>query len=161
LNKLYYIFQLGVSLNQSTSVVRYGTDPNNLIYEAVGSISTYTSAGWVGTIHRATMTDLKEKVTYYYKVGDGNKLWSDVFSFTPTPQENPITYVVIADMDFDKYSDNTVKAMKNIVDNKLAQVIFILFLKFFLITIFYFVRLLSIPVIFLMLMDMSLIGTTL
>jgi hypothetical protein len=64
-------------------------------------------------------------------------------------------------MDFDKYSDNTVKAMKNIVDNKLAQVIFILFLKFFLITIFYFVRLLSIPVIFLMLMDMSLIGTTL
>lgn len=110
------------------------------------------------------MTDLKEKVTYYYKVGDGNKLWSDVFSFTPTPQENPITYVVIADMDFDKYSDNTVKAMKNIVDNKLAQVISILcklFLKFSLITIFYFERLLSIPVIFLMRMAMNLIGTTL
>jgi hypothetical protein len=36
-----------------------------------GDISTYHAAGWVGTIHRATLRNLEPGKTYYYRVGDG------------------------------------------------------------------------------------------
>ena len=62
-----------VSLELNRSVVEYGLSEHFLSSTHDGTTSTYKSAGWVGTIHRAVMTDLKPGTTYYYRVGDGER----------------------------------------------------------------------------------------
>ena len=110
-----------VTLDSNASVVVYGTDANNLNIKNVGTVDTYTQAGWVGTIHRAKMTDLKHSETYYYSVGDGNK-WSDVMSFRTFDQESQaLTYAVIADMDFEQ--NDTVKQVNSLVDSGAIQAV--------------------------------------
>ena len=37
-----------VTLDGETSVVQYGTDPDDLNIKAEGTVDTYTSAGWLG-----------------------------------------------------------------------------------------------------------------
>lgn len=58
-----------VTLGGSESIVRYGLSENDLSMTAEGSIDTYTQAGWIGVIHRATMVQLKPATRYYYQVG--------------------------------------------------------------------------------------------
>eukprot|EP00602_Paraphysomonas_sp_CaronLab_P008380 CAMPEP_0185024288 /NCGR_PEP_ID=MMETSP1103-20130426/7296_1 /TAXON_ID=36769 /ORGANISM="Paraphysomonas bandaiensis, Strain Caron Lab Isolate" /LENGTH=510 /DNA_ID=CAMNT_0027557209 /DNA_START=44 /DNA_END=1576 /DNA_ORIENTATION=- len=105
-----------VSLNQTASVVQYGLSASDLSSSQSGSLDTYTSAGWVGTIHRATMVDLQPSTTYFYRVGDGN-IWSEVFSFTTLTPGQTVTYAVIADMDFGEASDGTVSDLVSLVEN--------------------------------------------
>lgn len=111
-----------VTLDSNASVVLYGTDPSDLNIKAVGTIDTYTQAGWVGTIHRAKMTDLKHSETYFYRVGDGNEKWSDVLSFkTFAEGGQDLTYAVIADMDFEQ--NDTVMQLNNLVDSDGIQAV--------------------------------------
>jgi len=113
-----------VTLNQTTSIVEYGSDPSNLNILSVGTVGTYTSAGWVGTIHRAIMHDLKPKTTYHYRVGDGDSLWSDVYSFiTDATDLTSVTYAVIADMAYDNQSDNTVSSVTKLVEDGIVQTV--------------------------------------
>lgn len=110
-----------VTLDSNASVVTYGTDPNDLNIKSVGTIDTYTQAGWVGTIHRAKMSELKHSETYYYRVGDGDK-WSDTYSFrTFDSGSQDLTYAVIADMDFEQ--NDTVKQLNNMVENGEIQAV--------------------------------------
>lgn len=110
-----------VTLNGTTSYVEYGTDANNLNERAVGNVDTYTSAGWVGVIHTATMSDLKRPLKYYYRVGDGSDLWSEVFSFNTLGTDDILTYAVIADMDFEE--NDTLARMEELVTSGDVQVV--------------------------------------
>jgi hypothetical protein len=119
---------MGVSwatLNQNVSIVQYGTDQNNLDLISQGSVLTYPSAGWIGSLHRATMISLLPTTTYYYRVGDGVNSWSEIFNFkTFDPASKSITYAVIADMAYDNISDDTVSVLKEMVaDGKIDVVI--------------------------------------
>ena len=106
-----------VSLNQSASVVQYGVSTGDLTMTATGTISTYTSAGWVGTIHRAVMTDLIPGKSYHYRVGDGAQKWSGTFVFKVTEPGQDLTFAILGDMAYDEFSDNTVEVLTNLVDN--------------------------------------------
>lgn len=111
-----------VTLDSNASVVIYGTDPNNLNIKKMGTIDTYTQSGWLGTIHRAKMTDLKHSETYFYRVGDGDTKWSDVLSFRTFDRESQdLTYAVLADMDFEQ--NDTVKQLNNMVDSDMIQTV--------------------------------------
>ena len=106
------------------TVVQYGESEHDLSKEAEGSPSTYTYASWVGTIHRATMTDLAPGRTYYYRVGDGSHRWSKTFSFKTIPQDaDRVNFAVIADMGYGENSDNTVATLKDLVDKGEIDVI--------------------------------------
>lgn len=112
-----------VTLNANSSYVQYGTSDslNNL---EVGNIDTYTASGWRGTIHSAVMTGLKEKTTYYYRVGNGDDdKWSDIYSFNTFDYSKSISYAIIGDMAYDQYSDNTVKSLINLVENNKIQAV--------------------------------------
>jgi len=103
-----------VSLNQPQSVVQYGTSSTDLSQSAVGSITTYKAAGWIGNIHRATMTKLQEGTTYYYRVGDGANKWSEVFSFVTLTEGQELTFGIIGDMDYE--SNVTIANMIDLVE---------------------------------------------
>ena len=112
------------SLNQPASVVQYGLSADALIQSDVGYLDTYTAAGWIGTIHRATMSDLKPGTTYYYRVGDGGDKWSATFQFTTrTPGQESVTYAVIADMAYDEASDGVVKDLIDLVNTGAVDVV--------------------------------------
>jgi predicted phosphohydrolase len=100
-----------VTLDQRVSVVQFGDSPDKLDRESTGTIGTYTSAGWVGTIHRATMTGLEEGRTYFYRVGNGASSWSDIFEFRTLKTGQDITFGVVADMAYDSNSDHVITAL--------------------------------------------------
>jgi len=86
--------------------VEYGTSSASLTSKVSGDVSTYVAAGWKGSIHRAVMTGLKPETTYYYRVGNGADRWSEVltfktFSAAQEASTSPVTYAVLADMDFE------------------------------------------------------------
>ena len=95
-----------------------------------GFNETYPWGGWVGAIHRATMTGLQPGTTYRYRVGngdnddaDGPSSWSEYFSFTTLPsseafQENAnlsVTLAVVADMGYGDKSNDTIDNLAALV----------------------------------------------
>jgi hypothetical protein len=95
-----------VTLADKSSVVEYGLSKRSLSSKARGDVSTYKAAGWKGHIHRAVMTDLKPDTTYYYRVGNGVDRWSDLLTFktftaAQESSQEPVTYAILADMDFE------------------------------------------------------------
>jgi 3',5'-cyclic AMP phosphodiesterase CpdA len=77
-----------------------------------GKINTYKAAGWIGNIHKAVMTGLKECSTYQYKVGsvlDGKTVsYAKTYTFkTFCPTQDKIRYAVLGDMDFSDASKYT------------------------------------------------------
>lgn len=111
------------TLNQTQSIVQYGLAPDAFTMEVSGTMDTYTAAGWVGTLHRATLEGLAASTTYYYHVGDGNS-WSETFSFTTLPAApSTITYAIIADMSYDEASDATVANVLSLVEQGEVQVV--------------------------------------
>ena len=106
-----------VTLKDTTSIVQYGLSAESLTSSESGDVSTYTFAGWVGAIHRATMINLTPATTYYYRVGNGEDRWSEVFSFTTyDPSRDTVSFAIIADMAYDTTSDNTVMRIQELVD---------------------------------------------
>ena len=114
-----------VTLNTSASIVEYGSASDNLNMRVEGSLDTYTASGWVGTIHRAMMTGLLPGTKYYYRVGDPDAAapWSETFSFTTFSAGQPVTYAVLADMDFGTASDGTVHDLIELVDSGSIQAV--------------------------------------
>mmetsp|Transcript_1517 Transcript_1517/g.1517 ORF Transcript_1517/g.1517 Transcript_1517/m.1517 type:complete len:508 (+) Transcript_1517:69-1592(+) len=113
-----------VTLAGTDSYVKYGEDKNNLSSINVGSVDTYTKAGWVGVIHRALMTNLKPATTYYYQVGaDDNSGWSEIYSFTTYDPNKELNFAVIADMAYDTNSDGTVADLIKLVDEGQIDVV--------------------------------------
>jgi len=115
-----------ITLNSKTSVVEWSTDASlDKSQRSEGTtLVDAGKAGWLGMIHRAIMTDLSPATTYYYRVGDGDKKWSQVFSFNTYTPGKPVTFAVIADMAYDHMSDDTVKSLTQLVnDGKLDVVI--------------------------------------
>jgi hypothetical protein len=113
-----------VTLAGTDSYVKFGVDPNDLSMRNVGSVDTYTKAGWVGVIHRAVMTGLKPATTYYYQVGaDDSSGWSEIYSFTTFTPGKEINFAVIADMAYDHNSDGTVADMIELVDQGKLDVV--------------------------------------
>ena len=114
-----------VTLHDGDTFVQYSTssDLTENLKEVTGKISTYTQAGWQGTIHKAIMTGLAPATTYYYKVGGGD-MWSPVYSFrTYDPMASQTKFVVVADMGYGNNSDNTTARIKELVDNGEVDVV--------------------------------------
>lgn len=107
-----------VTLNKNETVVQYGLSADALDQTVSGNTNTYKNAGWIGTIHRAIMTDLKAASTYHYRVGSPSAdNWSQVFSFkTFDPTQPRQTYAVLADMGYGEASDATIKRLEAMVD---------------------------------------------
>ena len=111
----------------ATHVVQWGTDASNLSSTSsisAGSSSTYHHFGWLGFLHRATLTGLSPDTTYYYRVGcsDAN-VFSDVQSFKTFPTDigttaHPLRIAVVGDMGYGKSSDATVQRMTELVQNQ-------------------------------------------
>lgn len=110
----------------------------------MATVSTYTAAGWVGTIYNALMTKLKPLTTYSYRVGSDISGWSKVWSFktmsnyadykcqntksgqtdeSSSASRPPLRIGVIGDMSYDNYSDVTVAHLLNQVNNGSIDVI--------------------------------------
>lgn len=110
-----------VTLNDKRSVVQYGLSKASLTSVGDGTISTYRAAGWVGTIHRATMENLKPGTRYFYRVGNGLNRWSEIFDFTTMNPDDVVTFAIIADMDFD--ANATIANLNTLVQNGKVQCI--------------------------------------
>jgi acid phosphatase type 7 len=67
------------------------------------------------------MSDLKEGTTYYYRVGDGADRWSQIFSLDTFVPSQPISYAIIADMDFE--SNDTINNVAQLVADKKIQAV--------------------------------------
>jgi 3',5'-cyclic AMP phosphodiesterase CpdA len=109
-----------VTLSDKLSVVQYGQSKHLMTSLVRGDISTYRAGSWHGTIHRAIMTDLKPGVTYYYRVGNGDR-WSETLSFTTLNAEQEssaasVRYAILADMDFE--SNATMANLGTLIQNK-------------------------------------------
>lgn len=92
--------------------------------ESTGDWETYKAAGWLGTLHRAVMTDLKPDTEYYYRVGSSEG-WSNVFHFKTFPSGNDLNYTVafVADMGYGDTSDPTVVDLLSAVDSGEIQLV--------------------------------------
>eukprot|EP01006_Ploeotia_vitrea_P032202 TRINITY_DN64461_c0_g1_i1.p1 TRINITY_DN64461_c0_g1~~TRINITY_DN64461_c0_g1_i1.p1 ORF type:complete len:506 (+),score=250.15 TRINITY_DN64461_c0_g1_i1:239-1756(+) len=89
-----------------STTVQWGTSPDSLSNTAMGAVRTYTISGWHGIIHHATMTGLKPKTRYFYRVGDPNKGMSDVMNCTTLWAGNgTMTFAVIGDMGLDNSNE--------------------------------------------------------
>jgi len=111
-----------VTLNEESSVVQYGTSADDLSMSNSGIPTTnYNGGNWIGTIHRATMTGLKQGTKYFYRVGDGSSRWSEVFDFTVMHDDDVITYAIIGDIYFD--SANTMANVNKLVQDGKVQVV--------------------------------------
>jgi hypothetical protein len=111
------------TLEASASVVQYGLTADNLDMTATGAIGTYTFAGWIGTLHTATMNQLKSGTTYYYRVGDGDSSWSNVFHFQTMAPGQTFTAAVIADMGYGEASDFVISDLLSLVDSGEIQAV--------------------------------------
>ena len=69
----------------------------SVVYKAVTPLDeSSVILGWRGTIHKAVMTSLTPHTKYYYRVGDGDDRWSDVFNFNTLYEGQNISYAIIA-----------------------------------------------------------------
>lgn len=94
----------------ANNFVQYGLSANGLSNQADGTFETYTAAGWLGTLHRATMSGLKPATQYFYRVGSAVEgHWSPVLTFTTFPAAvASFNVAVLGDMAYDNQSDATV-----------------------------------------------------
>lgn len=94
-----------VTYNQTTSVVEYSESEQDIssgdATKSFGDVITYLASDWKGNIHRAKLTGLKQGTKYYYRVGNGDDSWSNVFYFTTLVDLADITFAVLGDMDFE------------------------------------------------------------
>lgn len=117
---------MGVSwttLSAPTSVVHYGLDPKSLDQTVTGNTDTYTFAGWIGTLHTATMVELKPSTDYYYRVGDGQDSWSEIFSFRTMTPGQTYTAAVVADMGYGDASDGVISELIKLVQGDEIQAV--------------------------------------
>ena len=114
-----------VTLAQNETTVQYGLSPDALSSTVTGGINTYTQAGWIGSIHKAILTDLAPATRYHYRVGSPSRnSWSQVFSFkTFDPAQPSQTYAVLADMGYGEMSDNTIAQLTKLVDSEKLDVV--------------------------------------
>ncbi len=82
-----------------TGIVQYGTDSelkDNMTKSAhVGTLKTDLGDENIST---ATLTNLKPGTQYYYRVGDGKKNWSPIYSFrTENNNTNQFKFLVFGD----------------------------------------------------------------
>ena len=107
-----------VTLHNGDTFVQYSTTSDFAeMLEVEGRISTYSSAGWEGIVHKAVMTRLAPATEYYYRVGGGDR-WSDTLGPFKTfdPEQSQAKFVVIADMGFGENSDNTIARITELID---------------------------------------------
>lgn len=110
-----------ITLNSNSSVIEYGSS-SNLNMSIKGFETTYKAAGWIGTIHRAIMTNLQPGLKYYYRVGDGITNWSETFTFSTFSEGQDLTFAILADMDYS--ADLTIQNIATLVaDAKVHAVI--------------------------------------
>jgi phosphodiesterase/alkaline phosphatase D-like protein len=125
-------------------VVQWGTG-GSFGSSSNANITTYTAAGWVGTIYNALITGLKPLSTYTYRVGSNNG-WSKTWSFNTLPSYSDykcqttkdastsdasseaaawpsLNIGVIGDMAYDNFSDATVAHLLQQVNNGTLDVI--------------------------------------
>lgn len=101
--------------------VQYGVSEDNLNCSSDGANDTYTLFGWRGQLHRATMTGLSPGTTYYYKVGDGSRGSSPVFSFRTLASDagsvnTPLRVASVADMGYGPNSSPTIAALQRLAE---------------------------------------------
>jgi len=95
------------TLENVSSVVQYGLDPNHLDQSQTGSVSTYSGGGWVGFMHKVRIHNLKPGSVYSYRVGDGGSVWSEKFTFRTEANENRMFRVAtIGDMGIENSQGN-------------------------------------------------------
>eukprot|EP01060_Flectonema_neradi_P029793 TRINITY_DN41_c0_g1_i2.p1 TRINITY_DN41_c0_g1~~TRINITY_DN41_c0_g1_i2.p1 ORF type:complete len:536 (+),score=134.08 TRINITY_DN41_c0_g1_i2:49-1656(+) len=84
----------------SSSEVMYGTSPTSLTMTQVGDIRDFncTSDRATWYTRAAVMTGLKPNTKYYYKVGDKENGYSDVFSFVNKRSTPPFRHILYGDM---------------------------------------------------------------
>lgn len=89
------------------SHVLYGSSASDLSMKSEGGSYPFTDGGDEGYTqhhHVATMTNLEPSETYFYKVGDNEEGWSDVYEFIATPEtgtmgsRGPLRFGVWGDM---------------------------------------------------------------
>jgi len=71
-----------------SSAVQYGINPNTLNGEILGKQTAFVNPGpeeRVMYYHHAVLTDLKSSTKYYYRVGNSQSGWSDIYHFTTFP----------------------------------------------------------------------------
>mmetsp|Transcript_1386 Transcript_1386/g.3060 ORF Transcript_1386/g.3060 Transcript_1386/m.3060 type:complete len:529 (+) Transcript_1386:3-1589(+) len=101
-----------------TSLVEYDTVPGRFGFNTTGAKSTYTSGGFLGTIHQAVISGLQPDTRYYYRVGDpkARNLWRHYAWSVPTltfrtpqlPSVGNVTFGIVGDMGATDASDATV-----------------------------------------------------
>jgi predicted MPP superfamily phosphohydrolase len=111
----------------ATHTVQWGLNAS-LGSSASGSASTYGWFGWVGSLHKATMTGLSPATTYYYRVGDAAGGWSPVASFKTLGADvggaTPLRVAVVADMGWGRNSNNTIARLSQLArDGKIDMMV--------------------------------------
>eukprot|EP00052_Salpingoeca_macrocollata_P016710 m.134920 g.134920 ORF g.134920 m.134920 type:complete len:528 (+) comp20146_c0_seq3:81-1664(+) len=85
----------------ATTTVQYGTS-TALGDSAHGSTHTYTEGGWKGVIHEVVLPVLPPSTRIYYRVGDDQAGWSEVFNVVTPPAagtlQKPHVFAVYGDM---------------------------------------------------------------
>ncbi len=83
---------------ENGSYVRYGRSPALELPEKRAN-TTVLIRGYQGFRHAAEFRDLSPNSTYYYSVGSDNLGWSDTYTFTTAPADDPpFTFLAFADM---------------------------------------------------------------
>jgi 3',5'-cyclic AMP phosphodiesterase CpdA len=106
------------------SLVEYRVVDGNESVTNIGDTTTYKWGSWIGTIHRAMMTELSPATKYEYRVGDGS-IMSDWIQFTTLPSsemfqassDQVINFAIIGDMGYGNKSNATVANLIDLVDN--------------------------------------------
>jgi hypothetical protein len=95
------------TLNATAShTVQWGRTPLCDLGESVdGRSDTYVNFGWIGVLHKATMTGLAPGERYYYRVGDATGGWGRVWSFKTLPaaagtDDSPLRMASIGDSEW-------------------------------------------------------------
>jgi predicted MPP superfamily phosphohydrolase len=101
----------------ATSVVNYGTSPNNMNMVANGSSTYYELVFYFSPyIHSVTLTGLQPNTKYYYTCGDQEGGWSSTFYFTsedttPVTPKNTVKILLTADVGATNNSQATINSM--------------------------------------------------
>eukprot|EP01088_Endostelium_zonatum_P014888 TRINITY_DN342_c0_g1_i1.p1 TRINITY_DN342_c0_g1~~TRINITY_DN342_c0_g1_i1.p1 ORF type:complete len:499 (-),score=76.96 TRINITY_DN342_c0_g1_i1:47-1543(-) len=111
------------STSITTSYAYYSLQGSTPSTSILAKTYTYTTAGWLGNIHTATLPKLLPFTSYSYRVGSFNGGWSQTFNFTTrgnvstnSPLTFPISFGVVADL-------GTVSAGANeTIDNLIREV---------------------------------------
>lgn len=91
-----------VTLNEDNTVVEYWITGTLKSMLSSGYTTTYKAAGWIGTIHRAKMSNLIPGTSYSYRVGNGLEKWSEIYTFKTLEKDQTMRFAILADMDFEQ-----------------------------------------------------------